>query len=127
MFPVSEANINTAASAEVNFDGGQFVGTLSPVAVSGGDKSILFMGAASTLYYPSTAMTIGAYRAYFHIDSGTDIKEFRLNFGEEDADAIQTLSDSPLKGENIYNLAGQRLNRMQKGINIVNGKKILFK
>ena len=27
--------------------------------------------------------------------------------------------------ETIYNVAGQRLNRMQKGINIVNGKKIL--
>ena len=25
----------------------------------------------------------------------------------------------------IYNLAGQRLNKIQKGINIVNGKKIL--
>ena len=28
--------------------------------------------------------------------------------------------------KNIYNLAGQRLQKMQKGINIVNGKKILF-
>ncbi len=27
--------------------------------------------------------------------------------------------------ETIYNLAGQRINRMQKGINIINGKKIL--
>ena len=25
----------------------------------------------------------------------------------------------------IYNLAGQRLNKVQKGINIINGKKIL--
>lgn len=29
------------------------------------------------------------------------------------------------EAETIYNVAGQRLNRMQKGINIVNGKKIL--
>jgi hypothetical protein len=28
-------------------------------------------------------------------------------------------------GKEIYNLAGQRLNKMQRGINIVNGKKIL--
>jgi hypothetical protein len=27
----------------------------------------------------------------------------------------------------IYNLAGQRLTKMQKGINIVNGKKVLVK
>ena len=32
------------------------------------------------------------------------------------------------QGDNvIYNLAGQRLSKMQKGINIVNGKKILVK
>ena len=42
-----------------------------------------------------------------------------------DPDGIKTLSDSPLKDENIYNLAGQRLNKMQKGINIVNGRKVL--
>lgn len=27
----------------------------------------------------------------------------------------------------IYNLAGQRLSKMQKGINIINGKKIIIK
>ena len=43
---------------------------------------------------------------------------------EDVIDGIETLSDSPLKGEDIYNLAGQRLQKMQKGINIMNGKKI---
>ena len=38
---------------------------------------------------------------------------------------IKSLSDSPLKGEDIYNLAGQRLQKMQRGINIVGGRKIL--
>jgi len=47
---------------------------------------------------------------------------------------IETLSDSPLKGEDIYNLAGQRLGNSQliihnsklpQGIYIVGGKKIL--
>ena len=28
---------------------------------------------------------------------------------------------------NIYNVAGQRMGKMQKGINIVNGKKIIIK
>lgn len=40
-------------------------------------------------------------------------------------DSIKPLSDSPLKDKNIYNLAGQRLQKMQKGINIVGGRKIL--
>ena len=37
-------------------------------------------------------------------------------------------SSRPVQKDNaIYNLAGQRLNKMQKGINIVNGKKVLVK
>ena len=47
--------------------------------------------------------------------------------GEETATGIKTLSNSPLKGENIYNVAGQRLNKMQRGINIKDGKKIIKK
>ena len=47
--------------------------------------------------------------------------------GEETATGIKTLSNSPLKGENIYNVAGQRLNKMQRGINIKDGKKIIRK
>ena len=47
--------------------------------------------------------------------------------GEETATGIKTLSNSPLKGENIYNVAGQRLSKMQCGINIKDGKKIIKK
>lgn len=47
--------------------------------------------------------------------------------GEETATGIKTLSNSPLKDENIYNVAGQRLSKMQRGINIKDGKKIIRK
>ena len=47
--------------------------------------------------------------------------------GEDIETGIKTLSNSPLKGENIYNVAGQRLNKMQRGINIKDGKKIIKK
>ena len=30
-----------------------------------------------------------------------------------------------VNGQSIYNLAGQRLNKVQKGVNIINGKKTL--
>ena len=40
---------------------------------------------------------------------------------------VQVLSDSPLKDEDIYNLSGQRLQKMQHGINIVGGKKVIVK
>ena len=65
---------------------------------------------------------IPAGKAYFQSTSG--VKAFY--FDGDDATGIEeTLSNSPVKGENIYNVAGQKLSKMQKGINIVNGKKIL--
>ena len=49
-----------------------------------------------------------------------------LNF---DPDGIEEVKSEELKvkneGKAIYNLAGQRLNKMQKGINIVGGRKVL--
>lgn len=46
---------------------------------------------------------------------------------EEDETAIRSLTadSSPWRGE-IYNLAGQRMSQMQKGINIVDGKKFIL-
>ena len=54
--------------------------------------------------------------------------------GEETATGIKTLSNSPLKGENIYNLSGQQMvngkslnSKLPWGIYIKGGKKILAK
>ena len=65
--------------------------------------------------------TVGANRCYLTVASG--IKAFY--FDEDDATGI-----NEFKGMNdykgiIYNLAGQRISKMQKGINIINGKKIV--
>ena len=48
--------------------------------------------------------------------------------GEETATGIASPKSSP-KGKDlkIYNLAGQRLNKMQRGINIMDGRKVLIK
>ena len=42
-----------------------------------------------------------------------------------EATALFTITDGKTSDGAIYNVAGQKLNQMQKGINIVNGKKIL--
>ena len=77
-------------------------------------------------FYPvDNGVTIPAGKAY--LVDGSSVKGFTFVF-DDDATAIEeTLSNSPLKGENIYNVAGQRIQKMQKGINIVNGKKIAVK
>ena len=110
--------------------GGKFKGTYSSVTFNAEDKSVLFLGAENKLYWPSTAMQIGSCRAYFKLNDPTQVKEFKLCFdGEDSADGIGKIQNSKFKIQNeadaIYNLAGQRLSKMQRGINIVNGKKIL--
>lgn len=104
-----------------------FVGTYSPVPLEKDNTSNLYMGAGSTLYYPKVdGFSINSFRAYFHIDPSASVKGFVMDFGEDDATSIDhsTLNIEHSEGA-IYNVAGQRLNTMQKGINIVNGKKIL--
>lgn len=55
---------------------------------------------------------------------GTGVKAFTFNF-EDDATGLENVNIDLNLNEGIYNLAGQRLSKMQKGINIVNGKKVL--
>ena len=66
--------------------------------------------------------TVGANRCY--LTTTSNVKAFF--FGEDDATSIN--EELRVKNEEfapIFNLAGQRLSKMQKGINIINGKKIL--
>lgn len=116
-----------------------FKGTYSSVKFTEENKSILFLGYDSEdtehhskLYYPQAGATIGACRAYFELngitagDPSAGVKAFVLSFGEDDATGINSPTPSLSEGEGtIYNLSGQRLQKMQKGINIVNSKKIL--
>ena len=66
--------------------------------------------------------TLGANRCYLTVPAA-GVKAFFLNGG--DATGISGVDANVDANEAIYNLAGQRINKLQKGINIINGKKIL--
>ena len=77
--------------------------------------------------------TNGAHKAYLALDktfkelaagASAETKSY-IALPDDDATGIENLNANVNLNENIYNLAGQRLQKMQKGINIVNGKKIL--
>ena len=109
----------------------KFHGTYSSTPLEAGNQNIRFLGKNNTLYYPgSNGFTLGANRAYFEISNGTQVKNFILNFADEDditgIENVNVNTNLNLN-ETIYNLAGQRLNKMHKGINIVNGKKVIIK
>jgi hypothetical protein len=73
-------------------------------------------------FYKATEdTTIKAGKAYLVSSSG--VKAFF--FAEDSATGINSLTPALSEGEGaIYNLAGQRIGKMQKGINIVNGRKV---
>ena len=73
-------------------------------------------------FYLANAGTIKAGKAYLELPS-TEVKAFY--FGGENETAIVSPLGETKEGVAVYNLAGQRINKLQKGINIVGGKKVL--
>ena len=108
-----------------------FIPTLGATDIETDDvRKILFFGAENTLYRPeSTSSRMKGFRAYFQLKEAAEVKGFELNFGDE-ATGIIEIQNSKFKNQDddvIYNVAGQRLERTQKGINIVSGKKQIVK
>lgn len=64
------------------------------------------------------------FRVYFTVDGSSPVKALGFDF-EDNATGVEDLNLDVNLNETIYNIAGQRLNKTQKGINIINGKKVL--
>ena len=130
------------ASNPVETDVVDFVGTYNPVDIGEeGDNTKLYLGKGNTLYYPSKAMTINPFRAYFQLkgdltagdltstESGQGIKAFHLNFGEEGT-GIREMEEVRVKMEDAwFSLSGRCLldKPTAKGLYIHNGRKVLIK
>ena len=79
-------------------------------------------------YKVGTSVTIPEGRVYLEYDStpGSEVRGFTFDFDDEDdPNGIVSPLGETEERVAVYNIAGQRLNKMQKGINIVNGKKVL--
>ena len=50
---------------------------------------------------------------------------YKITIGDASASVVSVKAEEPVKG--IFNLAGQRLEKAQKGLNIINGKKVMVK
>ena len=131
--------VNTTSDVETNELA--FRGIFSPYTVSGENRSLLYLGADNTLYYPSDAMTIGAFRAYFELGDGitagdlaNGIRAFSLNFGEGEG---ETTGIIPVDGSGFtvhgadawYSLDGRKLDGKPShvGVYINNGRKVVIK
>ncbi len=70
---------------------------------------------------------IKGLRAIFLVPKEATAKALVVDFG--DADGIMAIDKGQLIMNNdvIYNLAGQKMSKLQRGVNIVNGKKVMVK
>ena len=96
-----------------------FLGTAEPLETTGNEYVLALPEGEEVGFYLATG-TIPAGKAYMTSASG--VKGFI--FVEDDATGIEGIKNADDATE-IYNVAGMRLGKMQKGINIVGGKKIL--
>ena len=95
------------------------------------DRFFVLSGDNGTTLTPLlTGNQLKAFEGYIGVYASTygDAEALLLNTGDNDIiTGISELSENSETSEKIYNIAGQRLNKAQKGINIVNGRKVLVK
>ena len=74
----------------------------------------------------ATTYTLGANKAYLKLDNGSESRQLISVVWDDNATGIYELSEKKEENDGtIYNLAGQKLTRTQKGINIINGKLVI--
>lgn len=109
-----------------------FEAQIAPVQVDANSNTLL-LGGENKLYKPNKNVYVYATRAYFsHTFDIASAREFVMDFGEGEQtttyiDNITVEDNRESQVEGIFNLSGQRLSAPQKGINIVNGKKVVIK
>ena len=127
-----DENRQTADTYEKEDNGLRFQGLIAPVQVQSGSKTLL-LGGENKLYKPNDQLDVYATRAYFTYDSRISMaREFVMDFGEGEQtttyiDNITVEDNRESQVEGIFNLNGQRLDAPQKGINIINGRKVVIK
>ena len=112
-----------------------FLGTFSPVTLAAQDRTVLYLGGDSKLYYPSVDVPVNAFRGYFQLKDGlkagdlpaNGAKNIVLNFGNGETTSITSVDSGELTTDSYYSIDGRRLQGepAKKGIYIKNGKKVI--
>ncbi len=94
----------------------------------------LYYISSGTIRNATKQLTVGAFRAYLQgpaIQDASSVRAFDITFDDgSDATGLRLVSagtDDATVGYGLFNLAGQRLDTPQQGINIINGKKVFRK
>ncbi len=99
----------------------KFIGVFGPLTIKAGDY---FVGNGA-IYKSEGNTNMKAFRAYIYAQEASEVKMFIDGV----ATGIEAINGAVVAEDNapVFNLAGQRVNKAQKGIYIQNGKKVLVK
>lgn len=109
---------------ENSHERGLLTGTYVPQTITSG--YVLQNGIHGTAFYVASEedpITVPAGRAYIAASANAKV----LTFGNDDATAIDALNGLTSGKAEIYDLNGRKQDKLQRGVNIVNGVKVIVK
>ena len=118
----SKVTLTIPASAEALTGTNVLTGTCLATTKPDGNVYVFSKVGDDLGFFPYTGSDIPANRAYI-VESDGNVRSFILSF--DDTTGINGVSTSMPAGT-IFDMQGRRVNKAEKGLYIVNGKKVLF-
>ena len=136
--PGETFNLYPTPETADDLEGNALVAVTKPVHISPtkGDYTNFMMKGGKFIKIADESYTVKmpANRAYLPLlteaISGSNAKEIMLYWDDEEATGIERMrnvENEIMRNGSIYNLNGQKLSAPQKGINIINGRKVIVK
>lgn len=113
----------TSVNSTNTLSNNMLVGTLAPTYFA---QDAIY-GLAGDIFKKNRAGTFPANKAYIQASSVGAVRAFTFVFVDPTTGITETRNVSAEEFGEVFNLAGQRMSKPQKGVNIINGKKVLVK
>ena len=121
----------TTSESELTIDNtdNELIGSDIVIATAVANSYILSFGSNGLGFYEWSTHPLEAHKAYVIKDSANPAKALTFRFEEDVTGINDAIKDFMFNDSNmgIYNLNGIRLSKPQKGLNIINGRKVWVK
>ncbi len=128
---LTNVDVTAAAATDASAEGNAVMkGVYATTNINSTDESTFYVMSNNTIYPvskddESKAAIINPYRGYIQVTPATSpVRGYTVD-GEETA--IEGMEIVQMENGSVYNLNGQRVENAQKGLYIVNGKKVVVK
>jgi hypothetical protein len=116
--PVTTDDADDVSDNELKISDGTVTGSNIYILAKPEGEDVGFYALAKDTFVPEG-------KGYIEIGGAESVKAFYFSFAEDATGIANVNVNDNVNNAAIYNIAGQRISKLQKGINIVNGKKVL--